>query len=188
MWDQILRALQKKKEEEAALAAEPSLMDEWIEKNDPAQYKKIQEAKIALEIPSLAMGTINVSPKPSLTSVPRVSAAKEALSDIAGTSGFAKYGEGLKRFKESQKNWPSYDKEELAGFIEKATPQELEQLLGEEYSGGIEQFLQDYRKEYAPQAYLDYVRSFHSAKDPKMKEKIKGFMDSIKAEGIHINK
>jgi hypothetical protein len=59
MWDQILRALQKKKEEEAALAAEPSLMDEWIEKNDPAQYKKIQEARLAQEIPSLAIGSVS---------------------------------------------------------------------------------------------------------------------------------
>jgi len=87
--------------------------------------------------------------KPRLTDPSRVEAAKEALADIVETSGFSKYGEGLKRFKDSQKNWPLYDRAELYNFIDNATPQEIEKLLEEEYLGGVSEFLTKYRKDVA---------------------------------------
>jgi hypothetical protein len=87
--------------------------------------------------------------KPRLTDASRVGAAKEALADIVETSGFSKFGKGLKRFKDSQKNWPSYDRAELYNFIDNATPQEVEQLLEEEYLGGASEFLNKYRKDMA---------------------------------------
>ena len=65
-FSEIYKMLQKRQDDIDALAAEPSLMDEWIEKNDPEQWEKIENARIEKSVPSLVMSTIGCSKLPGL--------------------------------------------------------------------------------------------------------------------------
>jgi hypothetical protein len=189
-WNKLLEKVYGVKNlEEAKALAEPSIMDEKIKKSDPEQYAKILQAQQLMGdlnagmnyASPIAVGSLKAIPS-ILNSISKVDAAKDALSDIAGTSGLSTYEGVFKDFSNK-----SFNPEDLFSHIEKLHPHELEKALEESYLGGVDQFLKDYRKEYAPKLYLDYVKSFHAAKDPKVKEKLKGIMDSIKAEGIHPN-
>lgn len=126
----------------------------------------------------LAVGMIKRTP--SLNSIHKINAAKEALAEIADTSGLSTYEGAFKEFANK-----TFDPADLISYIDTMPEKELVKGIEESYAGGMEQFLKDYRKNYAPQAYSNYARMFHSAKTVKDKEKIKSLMDSIKAEGIH---
>ena len=117
----------------------------------------------------------------NLTTKPRIDAAVQALQDIAETNGLSTYEGAFNKFKNK-----SFDMTDLLSHIETMSPKELEKALEESYSGGIQQFLDDYRNKYAKDLYVDYLRSFHAAKSPKVKESLKDSMKSITSEGIHI--
>jgi len=153
------------------------------------RYGNLEEAKDAAKKAILHQRRQPNIPFPDeskLTSQSKIDAARNALQEIGGSSGFGK-SEGFKRLIEENKHLPNISQDEIYKFIETAQPHELEKILENEYMGGMEQFLKDYKKSYARDNYAYYAQRFHGAKNIKDKEKFKEMMDSIRAEGIHPN-
>lgn len=160
-WQKMLKGKYFNPQEIEALS-EPSIMDEYIKQNYPEQWDKMVRAKQFKFAMDTAMnpniGSIKTAPKLSKPILSTHERINSAKEVLA----------------------------DMVDDVDNLSARQLEDALEKEYVGGKKQFLYDYRKDYGPQTYVDYLKMFHKATNPKDKQSIQTMIDRLKAEGIHL--